>query len=102
MTYIDKYHKLRAYFINELKEQLLIKKYDKTEQWEEDNEKFNLPTHYYLEDFGYEIYSIVLWDGDSFKGIGWESNDEYWFGIDDLDTNVIAHILDILNESDKV
>lgn len=102
MTYLDKYYDFRGELIKELKEQLLTKEYNKAEQWKDENKKFNLPIQYYLEDFSYELYSIVLWDGHFFKGISRESDDDYWFDIDDLDTKTIAHILDILNEPDKV
>lgn len=98
MTYLDKYYEFRAELIRELNEQLLTKEYDKTDVWEDENERFNLPTQYYLEDFGYELYPIVKYDMDGFKGIGRESEEEYWFEIDELDTEIIAHILDILND----
>ena len=98
MTYLDKCHEFRAELIRKLKEQLLTKKYDKRMIWEADIEREVLPVQYYLEDFGYELYSLVYSDGELFKGIGWESDDEYWFTIDELDTEVIAHILDMLND----
>lgn len=96
MTYLDKYYDFRAELIKELRQQLLTKEYDMTHIWEDEDERFSLPQELYTEDYSYDVYSLVKYDMEGFKGIGWETEDEYWFDIETLGTETIAHILDML------
>lgn len=102
MNWTNKYNDFRVECIKALQE-ALKKGYNKEELWNSgDNSRYELPKEIYSEDGYYEFYSLVSWDGDSFKGIGWESEDDFWFEIDDLETITICHLIDLINEPDKV
>lgn len=99
MNWINKYNDFRVECIIALRE-ALKKGYDQEELWNNENDdRYELPTAPYVGKYmDYENYSLVLWDGNHFKGIGWESGDEFWFEIDDIDLFNLCKILDYLNE----
>lgn len=97
MKYQNKYNDFKAEVIINLR-QLLEKGYDRTEEWEDEHKKFDLPIQYYMEDFGYEAYSLVKYDMDGFKGISRESDDDYWFEIEELDLFTLCQIADYLEQ----
>lgn len=91
MNYQNKYSDFRAEVITQLRQALKEKGYNRQEQ--ED-----LPQEYIFDSSISEWYSIIWWDGESFRGIGNESNDDYWFEIDDLSLLNLCKILDYINE----
>lgn len=104
MNWTNKYNDFRVECIIALKE-ALNKGYNQEEIWndEDSDKRYELPTACYVgKHMDYETYSLILWDGDSFKGIGWESQDNFWFDVDDLETRTICNLIDLINEKDKV
>ena len=101
MDWINKYNYFREDCVHALKA-ALKKGYNQEELWSSEKIKYILPRTIYCEDGSYEHYSLVSWDGDAFKGISWESEDDYFFWIDDLETRTICHLIDLINEQDKV
>lgn len=102
MNWTNKYNDFRIESIIALRE-ALKKGYNQEELWNSgDNLRYGLPKAAYSEDGSYEFYSLVSWDGDSFKGISWESGEDYNFWIDDLETRTICNLIDLINEPDKV
>ena len=107
MNWTNKYNDFRVECIIALRE-ALKKGYNQEELWNDDendenDDRYELPTAFYVGKYmDYETYSLVLWNGKSFKGIGWESGDELWFDIDDLETRTICYLIDLINESNKV
>jgi hypothetical protein len=103
MNWTNKYNDFRVECIKALQE-ALKKGYNKEELWNsEEDERYEIPTAPYVgKHMDYETYSLILWDGKSFKGIGWESQDDFWFDVDDLETRTICELIDLINEKDKV
>lgn len=102
MNWINKYNDFRVECIKALQE-ALKKGYNQEELWNnEQDERYDLPLASYREDGSYEFYSLVSWDGESFIGMSWESGDDDNFWIDDLETRTICHLIDLINEPDKV
>lgn len=100
MSYENKYNDFKAEAIIKLRQLLNEKGYDREEKYNNSDEDF--PTQYVFDSSIDEIYSIVLWDGESFKGIGHLSKDDYWFEIEELDLFTLCQIADYINEHDKV
>lgn len=99
MSYINKYIDFKTECISKLRTLLKEKGYNVKDKWEQDNEdKFSLPTQtYYGENGDYYTYTLVYWDNESFLGKEWESGDEYWFDIQELDLPNICHLIDFIN-----
>lgn len=100
MNWTNKHNDFRIECIIALRE-ALKKGYDYEELWNsEDDERYEIPTSPYVDKhMDYESYALILWDGNSFKGIGRESGDYFWFDIDDLETRTICHLIDLINEN---
>lgn len=91
MNYQNKYNDFRAEVIIQLHQVLKEKEYERS------------PIENAPQELCYnneEWYSIVKWDGADFKGIGNESQDEYYFGIEELSLLNLCKILDYINEQD--
>lgn len=100
MNWTNKYNDFRVKCIISLRE-ALKKGYNQEKLWndEENDERYEIPTAPYVgKHMDYETYALVKWCEKSFKGIGWESGDDFWFEIDDLDTRTICNIIDLINE----
>lgn len=101
MNWTNKFNDFRVECIIALRE-ALKKGYNQEELWndEENDERYEIPTAPYVgKHMDYETYTLVLWDGQSFKGIGWESGDDFWFDIDDLETRTICNLIDLIDEN---
>lgn len=100
MNWTSKYYDFRVECIIALKE-ALKKGYNQEELWNSENdERYEIPTASYVGKYlNYETYTLVEWCEKSFKGIRWESGDEFWFEIDDLETRTICHLIDLINET---
>lgn len=101
MNWTDKLWNLRADALTELQKLLEEKNYDKSEL--SGQELYDLPYTIYSGDLGAELFSIYLWDNEEgcFMGRGWDSaeDDSFWF--DDLDTQCICNLIDLIN-ADKI
>ena len=101
MNWTNKLNDFRVECIKALQE-ALKKGYDKRET--EIQDTYQLPIAIYYGDTEGEFYSLIYWDKEenSFLGIHWYDSSEFWFEIDDLETRTICHLIDLINEQDKV
>ena len=98
MNWTSKLWTLRAEALKELKKLLKTKNYDKSESDIQD--MYNLPYTVYTGDLGSELFSIYLYNKEEecFMGKGWNSSEDYSFTFDDLDTQTICNLTDLINE----
>lgn len=99
MNWTDKLWTLRADALKELERLLDEKGYDKSEI--SGQEMYELPFAVYSGDLGSELFSIYLWDKENgcFMGKGWDSSEDFAFYFDNLDTQCICNLIDLLNEN---
>ncbi len=105
MNWTDQYHDLNERASIELKKLVEEKGYDKTKQWQEEDEegcysddRYKLPYTLVGDDDGSYPYYIVKWEDDSFLGYNSEDMD-YWLLIDDLNLFTKCKLIDLINES---
>lgn len=100
MTYLEKYSELNKQVSSELKKLVEEKGYDETKLWEsEDDSRYDIPTELYLDDGFYTRYTLVKWEDGSFTGRSWDTNNEFFFDIEDLDLFTKCELIDWINES---
>ena len=92
MNYQNKYNDFKAEIIIQLRQLLNEKGYNQ-------EETENIIQQYLCANTN-QYYKIVLWDGESFKGLGNETDSEYWFEIEELDLFTLCQIADYINEQD--
>lgn len=99
MNWTDKFYNLRTEAVKELKKVLEEKDYDKSELSSQD--LYELPYTVYTGDLSSELFSIYMYDkeDETFLGKGWNSNENYFFTFDELDTQTICNLIDLINES---
>lgn len=100
MTYIEKYYNFRAKVLNDLLQTLKTKSYNVEEEWNDVNniDRYNLPCEVIHNDGFYDNYTIVKYEDESFLGLSWENNEDFWFRYYELETQTICQILDIINK----
>lgn len=104
MNWTDRLWELRMEAIIELG-RILSKGYDIRDQWrksyqEDSDYRYEIPTCTYLQDGFYTIYSLVLYYEGLFLGYSGDEGEELWFTLDDLETQTICNLIDLINESD--
>ena len=99
MNWTNKLWTLRTDALKELQKLLETKEYDKSEL--SGQEMYYLPQTIYSGDLGAELFSIYLYNKEEecFMGKGWDSAEDYSFTFDDLDTQTICNLTDLINES---
>lgn len=103
MNWTNKLYELRTDAILELGK--IANRCDERERWNESYEndtqyRYDLPCEQYQDDGFYTNYSIVYFDGESFLGYNWDDGEEFWFKLDELETETICKLIDFINESD--
>lgn len=98
MNWTNKFYDFKIKCLFELK-RVIRKGYDQSGE-----DIYSLPTMLYTDDFTCDTYSLIRYDKEdqSFLGISWHSSDTMWFYFDDLNTQCICELIDLINESDKV
>lgn len=101
MNWTNKLYTLRAEALEELRKVLREKDYDKTEL--SGQEMYELPYIDWKGDLSADTFSIVSYDKteECFMARSWYSSEIFWFYFDELDTQCICNLIDLINEENE-